>query len=194
MADIPTIQIPGVYHRKIGDIVVTALSDGYLDGSMEVLRNITPEQSIELLKENFRPVPRRTSVNCFAIHSAGRLALIETGSGNYMGPTVGWLQRNLKAAGIDYKVGKFPFTANGRAKAMLATQGFVKILADVETDQVLGAHIIGHAASEMIEALTLLMEFGGSAEDLARTTAAHPTLSEAIREAALMCGDGAIHI
>ena len=91
MTEIPTIQIPGVYHRKIGDILVTALSDGYLDGSMEVLRNITPEQSIALLKENFRPVPRRTSVNCFAVHSAGRLALIETGSGNYMGPTVGWL-------------------------------------------------------------------------------------------------------
>jgi glyoxylase-like metal-dependent hydrolase (beta-lactamase superfamily II) len=101
MTDLPTVQIPGVYHRKIGDILVTALSDGYLDGSMEVLRNISPEQSIELLRENFRPVPRRTSVNCFAIHSAGRLALIETGSGNYMGPTVGWLQRNLKAAGID---------------------------------------------------------------------------------------------
>jgi dihydrolipoamide dehydrogenase len=108
--------------------------------------------------------------------------------------SVGKTEDELKAAGIDYKVGKFPFTANGRAKAMMATQGFVKILADVETDQVLGAHIIGHAASEMIEAMTLLMEFGGSAEDLARTTAAHPTLSEAIREAALMCGDGAIHI
>ena len=108
--------------------------------------------------------------------------------------SVGKTEDELKAAGIDYKVGKFPFTANGRAKAMLATQGFVKILADVETDRVLGAHIVAHAASEMIEALTVLMEFGGSAEDLARTTAAHPTLSEAIREAALMCGDGAIHI
>jgi glyoxylase-like metal-dependent hydrolase (beta-lactamase superfamily II) len=101
MTSIPTVQIPGVYHRKIGDIVVTALSDGYLDGSLEVLRNITPEQGAELLRQSFRPVPRRTSVNCFAIHSAGRLALIETGSGNYMGPTVGWLQRNLKVAGID---------------------------------------------------------------------------------------------
>ena len=108
--------------------------------------------------------------------------------------SVGKTEDELKAAGIDYKVGKFPFTANGRAKAMLATQGFVKILADVETDRVLGAHIIGKNASEMIEALTVLLEFGGSAEDLARTTAPHPTLSEAIREAALMCGDGAIHI
>jgi dihydrolipoamide dehydrogenase len=108
--------------------------------------------------------------------------------------SVGRSEDELKAAGIDYKVGKFPFTANGRAKAQMATQGFVKILADVATDRVLGAHIIGKNASEMIEALTVLMEFSGSAEDLARTTAAHPTLSEAIREAALMCGDGAIHI
>ncbi|HWA20138.1 MAG TPA: dihydrolipoyl dehydrogenase [Devosia sp.] len=108
--------------------------------------------------------------------------------------SVGKTEDELKAEGVDYKVGKFPFTANGRAKAMLATQGFVKILADVATDRVLGAHIIGKSASEMIEALTVLMEFSGSAEDLARTTAAHPTLSEAIREAALMCGDGAIHI
>lgn len=108
--------------------------------------------------------------------------------------SVGKTEDELKAEGVDYKVGKFPFTANGRAKAMLATQGFVKILADVATDRVLGAHIISKNASEMIEALTVLLEFGGSAEDLARTTAPHPTLSEAIREAALMCGDGAIHI
>ncbi len=108
--------------------------------------------------------------------------------------SVGKTEDELKAANVDYKIGKFPFTANGRAKAQMATQGFVKILADVATDRVLGAHIIGKNASEMIEALTVLMEFSGSAEDLARTTAAHPTLSEAIREAALMCGDGAIHI
>jgi dihydrolipoamide dehydrogenase len=108
--------------------------------------------------------------------------------------SVGKTEDELKAEGVDYKIGKFPFTANGRAKAMLSTQGFVKILADVTTDRVLGAHIIGRNASEMIEALTVLLEFNGSAEDLARTTAAHPTLSEAIREAALMCGDGAIHI
>ncbi len=108
--------------------------------------------------------------------------------------SVGKTEDELKAAGVDYKIGKFPFTANGRAKAQLATQGFVKILADVATDRVLGAHIVGKNASEMIEALTVLLEFSGSAEDLARTTAAHPTLSEAIREAALMCGDGAIHI
>ncbi|MCF1743802.1 dihydrolipoyl dehydrogenase [Paradevosia shaoguanensis] len=108
--------------------------------------------------------------------------------------TVGKTEDELKAEGIDYKVGKFPFTANGRAKAMLATQGFVKILADVATDRVLGATIVGKNAGEMIHELTVLMEFSGAGEDLARTTHAHPTLSEAIREAALMLGDGAIHI
>ena len=108
--------------------------------------------------------------------------------------SVGKTEDDLKAEGIDYKVGKFPFTANGRAKAMLATQGFVKILADVETDRVLGGSIVGKNAGEMIHEITVLMEFSGAAEDLARTTHAHPTLSEAVREAALMCGDGAIHI
>ena len=115
----------------------------------------------------------------------------------YTSPEVAWVGKSedeLKAEGIDYKVGKFPFTANGRAKAMLATQGFVKVLADVATDRVLGAQIVAKNAGEMIHELAVLMEFSGSAEDLARTTHAHPTLSEAIREAALMCGDGAIHI
>jgi dihydrolipoamide dehydrogenase len=108
--------------------------------------------------------------------------------------TVGKSEDELKAEGVNYKIGKFPFTANGRAKAMMATQGFVKILADVETDRVLGAHIIGKNAGEMIHELVTLMEFSGASEDLARTTHAHPTLSEAIREAALSLGDGAIHI
>ncbi|NGP18339.1 dihydrolipoyl dehydrogenase [Devosia aurantiaca] len=108
--------------------------------------------------------------------------------------SVGKTEDELKAEGINYKIGKFPFTANGRAKAMVATQGFVKILADVETDRVLGAHIVGKNAGEMIHELVTLMEFSGAAEDLARTTHAHPTLSEAIREAALSLGDGAIHI
>ena len=102
--------------------------------------------------------------------------------------SVGKTEDELKAEGIDYKIGKFPFTANGRAKAMLATQGFVKILADVDTDRVLGAHIVGKNAGEMIHELVVLMEFSGSAEDLARTTHAHPTLSEAVREAALVAG------
>ncbi|MBN9317060.1 MAG: dihydrolipoyl dehydrogenase [Devosia sp.] len=115
----------------------------------------------------------------------------------YTSPEVAWVGKSedeLKAAGIEYKTGKFPFTANGRAKAMLATQGYVKILADVATDRVLGAQIISRNAGEMIHEIAVLMEFSGSAEDLGRTTHAHPTLSEAIKEAALMCGDGAIHI
>lgn len=108
--------------------------------------------------------------------------------------SVGKTEEELKAEGVAYKVGKFPFTANGRAKAMLSTQGFVKILADKETDRVLGGHIVGRNAGEMIHEIAVLMEFSGAAEDLARTCHAHPTLSEAVREAALACGDGAIHI
>jgi dihydrolipoamide dehydrogenase len=115
----------------------------------------------------------------------------------YTSPEVAWVGKSedeLKAQGVEYKIGKFPFTANGRAKAMLATAGFVKILADVATDRVLGAMIVSKNAGEMIHELVTAMEFSASAEDIARTTHAHPTLSEAIREAALMCGDGAIHI
>ncbi|MCB1518843.1 MAG: dihydrolipoyl dehydrogenase [Hyphomicrobiaceae bacterium] len=108
--------------------------------------------------------------------------------------SVGKTEEELKQAGVDYKVGKFPFTANGRAKAMLATDGFVKILADVKTDRVLGAHLVGKNVGEMIHEIAVLMEFGGSAEDLARTCHAHPTLSEAVREAALSLEDGAIHM
>lgn len=108
--------------------------------------------------------------------------------------SVGKTEEDLKAEGVEYKVGKFPFTANGRAKAMLATQGFVKILADKKTDRVLGGHIIGKGAGEMIQEIVVLMEFSGSAEDLALSTHAHPTMSEAVREAALACGIGAIHI
>lgn len=100
MIQVPTGQIPGVYHRRIGDIVVTALSDGYLDGTVDVLQNITPAESTDMLTARFRP-GRRTSVNCYLIYSAGRLALIETGSGDYLLPTAGKLQQNLKAAGVD---------------------------------------------------------------------------------------------
>lgn len=108
--------------------------------------------------------------------------------------SVGKTEEELKAEGVAYKATKFPFTANGRAKAMLATQGFVKILADKQTDRVLGCHIVGKGAGEMIHEAAVLMEFSGSAEDLARTCHAHPTMSEAVREAALAAGDGAIHI
>ena len=107
--------------------------------------------------------------------------------------SVGNSEDELKAAGVAYNVGKFPFTANGRAKANQETEGFVKILADANTDRVLGVHIIGANASELIAEGAVLMEFGGSAEDLARTCHAHPTLSEAVKEAALAVDKRAIH-
>ncbi|MBB3463528.1 dihydrolipoyl dehydrogenase [Rhizobium sp. BK377] len=108
--------------------------------------------------------------------------------------SVGKTEEELKAAGVAYKVGKFPFTANGRARAMLATEGFVKILSDKETDRVLGGHIVGFGAGEMIHEITVLMEFGGSAEDLGRTCHAHPTMSEAVKEAALAAFFKPIHM
>ena len=95
----PGAQIPGVYHRRVGDIVVTALSDGFLDGSLDVLRNISQDEARQILTDNFRPA-RRTPVNAFLVYSAGRLALIETGSGNYLLPTAGKLLANLGAAGV----------------------------------------------------------------------------------------------
>jgi len=108
--------------------------------------------------------------------------------------SVGKTEEELKAAGIEYKAGKFPFTANGRARAMLQADGFVKILADKASDRVLGVHIVGFGAGEMIHEATVLMEFGGSSEDLARTTHAHPTMSEAVREAALATFAKPIHM
>lgn len=108
--------------------------------------------------------------------------------------SVGKTEEELKAAGIKYKAGKFPFMANGRARAMGHTDGFVKILADAATDRVLGAHIVGAGAGEMIHEAAVLMEFGGSSEDLARTCHAHPTQSEAVREAAMATYDKPIHI
>jgi dihydrolipoamide dehydrogenase len=107
---------------------------------------------------------------------------------------VGKTEDELKVEGIAYKVGKFPFTANGRARAMRHTEGFVKILADAATDRVLGAHIVGFGAGEMIHEACVLMEFGGSAEDLARTCHAHPTMSEAVKEAAMAVDKRAIHM
>jgi len=106
---------------------------------------------------------------------------------------VGRTEEELKKDGVDYKVGKFSFMGNGRAKANFAADGFVKILADTATDRILGAHVIGPMAGDLIHEVCVAMEFGASAEDLARTCHAHPTYSEAMREAALACGDGAIH-
>jgi dihydrolipoamide dehydrogenase len=108
--------------------------------------------------------------------------------------SVGKTEEELKAAGTEYKASKFPFSANGRARAMLATDGFVKILADKANDRVLGVHIVGKGAGEMIHEAAVLMEFGGSSEDLGRTCHAHPTMSEAVREAALGAFAKPIHI
>jgi len=106
---------------------------------------------------------------------------------------VGKTEEQLKEEGRAYKTGKFSFMGNGRAKANFAADGFVKILADAETDRILGAHVIGPMAGDLIHEICVAMEFGAAAEDLARTCHAHPTYSEAVREAALACGDGPIH-
>jgi dihydrolipoamide dehydrogenase len=107
--------------------------------------------------------------------------------------SVGKTEEELKAAGVAYNVGKFPFTANGRAKVNLTTDGFVKILADAKTDRVLGIHILGADAGNMIGEAAIAMEFGASSEDIARTCHAHPTLTEAIKEAALAVNKRAIN-
>lgn len=108
--------------------------------------------------------------------------------------SVGKTEEELKAAGIQYKAGKFPYLANGRARAMDATEGFVKILADAKTDRVLGCHIIGAEAGTLIAEVVSVMEFGGSSEDIARTCHAHPTLNEVVKEAALAVAGRPIHI
>ncbi len=108
--------------------------------------------------------------------------------------SIGATEERLKADGVAYKVGKFPFTANGRARAMGATEGFVKILADKTTDRILGAHIIGPDAGTLIAEIATAMEFGASAEDVARTCHAHPSLNEAVKEAALAVDGRALHI
>jgi dihydrolipoamide dehydrogenase len=108
--------------------------------------------------------------------------------------SVGKTEEELKAEGIAYKVGKFPFAANARARANLATDGFVKVLADAKTDRVLGVHILGPDAETMIAEAAIAMEFGASSEDIARTCHAHPTLSEAVKEAALAVAKRAINM
>ena len=108
--------------------------------------------------------------------------------------SVGRTEEALEEADIDYTVGRFPFAANGRARAMSATDGFVKVLADAETDRVLGVHIVGHDAGTLIAEAVTVMEFGGSAEDIARTCHAHPSLNEAVKEAALAVAGRAIHV
>lgn len=114
----------------------------------------------------------------------------------YTHPEVAWVGQNeqeLKSQGIKYKVGSFPFSANSRAKTNLDTDGMVKFLADAETDRILGIHIIGPNAGEMIAEGTLALEYGASSEDVARTCHAHPTLAEAFKEAAMATHGKAIH-
>jgi dihydrolipoamide dehydrogenase len=108
--------------------------------------------------------------------------------------SVGKTEQELKSEGVDFKVGKFPFMANSRAKTISETAGFVKIITDKETDKVLGCHIISDVAGTLIAEVALAMEFSASAEDIARTCHAHPTHSEAIKEAALAAYDKPIHI
>jgi len=108
--------------------------------------------------------------------------------------SIGKSEEELKAAGIAYNTGKFPFTANGRAKVNLQTDGFVKILADAKTDRVLGVHILGPDAGNMIAEAAVAMEFGASSEDIARTCHAHPTLTEAVKEAAMAVAKRSIHM
>jgi len=108
--------------------------------------------------------------------------------------SVGKTEEQLKESKVEYKVGKFPFMANGRALTMSESEGFVKILADKKTDAILGAHIIGHDAGQLVAEIVTAMEFGGSAEDIARICHAHPTTSEAVKEAALSVDGRAIHI
>lgn len=114
----------------------------------------------------------------------------------YTHPEVAWVGQNeaeIKASGVKYRVGTFPFTANSRAKTNLDTDGFVKFISDAETDRILGVHIIGPNAGEMIAEATLAVEYGASSEDVARTCHAHPTLSEAFKEAAMATYSKAIH-
>jgi dihydrolipoamide dehydrogenase len=107
---------------------------------------------------------------------------------------VGRSEEQLKEDGVDYVVGKFPFTANGRAKVNGTTDGFVKILADAKTDRVLGVHILGAQAGNLIAEAAMAMEFSASSEDIARTCHAHPTLPEAVKEAALAIEGRALHM
>jgi dihydrolipoamide dehydrogenase len=115
----------------------------------------------------------------------------------YTHPEVAWVGQNeqqLKEAGVKYRIGTFPFTANSRAKTNLDTDGMVKILADAETDRILGVHIVGPNAGEMIAEAALAMEYGASSEDVARTCHAHPTLAEAFKEAAMATYSKPIHM
>jgi dihydrolipoamide dehydrogenase len=163
-------NVPGIY--AIGDVVRGAmLAHKAEDEGMAVAEIIAGKHG----HVNYDAIPS-------IIYTAPEVAAI------------GKTEEELKAAGVAYKIGKFPFTANGRARAMRHTDGFVKFLADAASDRVLGCHIIGPHAGDLIAEVTVLMEFGGSSEDLARTCHAHPTLAEAVKEAALAVDKRPIHM
>jgi dihydrolipoamide dehydrogenase len=163
-------SVPGIY--AIGDVIVGPMLAHKAEEEGVALAEMLAGQAGHV---NYGAIPS-------VIYTAPEVA------------SVGKTEEELKAAGVAYKVGKFPFTANARAKVNRTSDGFVKVIADAATDRVLGVHIIGASAGEMIGEATVIMEFGGSAEDLARTCHAHPTLTEAIKEAALAVDKRPIHM
>jgi dihydrolipoamide dehydrogenase len=163
-------NIPGIY--AIGDVIAGPMLAHKAEDEGVVLAEILAGQSGHI---NYNAIPS-------VVYTWPEVA------------SVGQTEEELKAAGIAYRVGKFPFTANGRARAMGATDGFVKLLADKATDRLLGAHILGPDAGTLIAELVTAIEFGASAEDVARTCHAHPSLNEAVKEAALAVDGRAIHI
>jgi dihydrolipoamide dehydrogenase len=163
-------SVPGIY--AIGDVIKGPMLAHKAEEEGVALAELLAGQAVHV---NYDVIPS-------VIYTAPEVA------------SVGKTEEELKEAGIVYHVGKFPFTANGRAKVNRTTEGFVKVLADADTDRVLGVHIIGADAGTMIAEAAVLMEFGGSAEDLARTCHAHPTLNEAIKEAALAVDKRPIHM
>ncbi|HET7461902.1 MAG TPA: dihydrolipoyl dehydrogenase, partial [Longimicrobium sp.] len=172
------IQVDGRYHTGVGNVY--AIGDA-IGGRM--LAHKAEEEGVAAVE--------------FAAGKHGHVNYDAVANVVYTWPeiaSVGSTEEELKAAGTEYKVGKFPFTANGRAKAMAEQDGFVKVLADPTSDRVLGLHILGPRASDMIAEGALAVEFQGSAEDIGRSVHAHPTLPEAVKEAALAVLGRAIHI
>lgn len=163
-------SVPGIY--AIGDVVRGAMLAHKAEDEGVVCAEIIAGQSGHI---NYDAIPS-------VVYTFPEVA------------TIGKTEEQLKEAGVAYKAGKFPFMANGRARAMAATDGFVKILADAKTDRVLGCHIVGPEAGTLIAEIATVMEFGGSAEDIARTCHAHPTLNETVKEAALAVDGRPIHI
>ena len=162
-------NIPGIY--AIGDVIEgPMLAHKAEDEGMAVAEQIAGKHG----HVNYSVIPG-------VIYTAPEVA------------AVGQTEEEVKASGRAYKVGEFSFMGNGRAKAVFQGEGFVKMIVDKETDRILGCHIIGPAAGDLIHEICVAMEFGASAQDVALTCHAHPTFSEAVREAALACGDGAIH-